>query len=61
MRIALAEALVREQRPALAIKVLGKLADASLDAKQRQFVVGLQEKARRLRKADPYEVADEDW
>jgi membrane associated rhomboid family serine protease len=61
MRIALGEALVREQRPAQAIRVLGKLADATLDAKQRQFVLGLREKARKLRESDPYEVADEDW
>ena len=61
MRIALAEALVKEHRPAQALKVLDKLPDAALDSKQRQFVAGLREKALKLREAEPYEVAEEDW
>ncbi len=61
MRIALGDALVRERRPTQALKVLDKLADAALDAKQRQFVLALRDKARKLREADPYEVAEEDW
>lgn len=61
MRIALGDALVKEHRPAQALKVLDKLDNSGLDAKQRQFVVALCEKARKGREEDPYEVAGEDW
>ena len=61
MRMALGEALIRERRPAQALKVLAKLSDAALDARQRQIVMGLREKARKLHEEDPYEVADQDW
>ncbi len=61
LRMALGEALLRERRPAQALKVLAKLADAALDARQRQVVSGWRTKARKLHEEDPYEVADEDW
>jgi len=61
IRIALGESLVRQQRPAQALKVLGKLDDAALDPRRRQAVHDLREQARALHAADPYEVADEDW
>jgi membrane associated rhomboid family serine protease len=61
LRMALGDALIRERRPAQAIKVLKKLSDTGLDARQQQLVAGLREKARKLHAEDPYEVADEDW
>jgi membrane associated rhomboid family serine protease len=61
LRLALGDALVRERRPAQALKVLAKLSDGALDGRQRQIVAGLREKARKLQAEDPYEVADEDW
>ncbi len=61
IRIALGESLVRQQRPAQALKVLGKLDDAALDPRRRQAVHDLREQARALHAADPYEVADDDW
>jgi membrane associated rhomboid family serine protease len=61
LRMALGEALIRERRPAQALKVLGKLPNESLDARQRQIMTGLREKARKLHEEDPYEVADQDW
>jgi membrane associated rhomboid family serine protease len=61
LRMALGEALIRERRPAQALKVLKKLSNDSLDARQRQVVLGLREKSRKLHEEDPYEVADEDW
>jgi membrane associated rhomboid family serine protease len=61
VRIALGETLLRQRRPAQALKVLGKLPDAALDARQRPIVLGLREKAGKLHAEDPYEVAEEDW
>ena len=61
LRMALGDALIRERRPAQALKVLAKLSDISLDERQRQILMGLREKARKLHEADPYEVADQDW
>ncbi len=61
LRMALGEALIRERRPAQALKVLAKLMDISLDERQRQILTGLRQKARKLHEEDPYEVADQDW
>ena len=61
LRMALGEALIRERRPAQALKVLAKLSDAALDTRQRQILMGMREKARKLHEEDPYEVADQDW
>jgi len=60
VRMALGETLLRQQRPAKALKVLATLADDVLDARQRQIVLTLRKEARKLHEKDPYEVADED-
>jgi hypothetical protein len=61
LRLALGDALIRERRPAQALKVLKKLPIEALEEKQKQVVLGLKAKARKLHEEDPYEVADEDW
>ncbi len=62
VRLKLAQILVVDQhRPAQALKVLRKLDESALDARQRELLAKLRAKAEQLHEADPYELADRDW
>ena len=53
--------LVKERRPAAALKVLAKLDPAALDPAREQFLGQLRAKAEQLRGEDSYELSDEEW
>jgi membrane associated rhomboid family serine protease len=61
VRLKLAEALIADNRPLQAMKVLAKLDAAGLDEQSRRAALRLHEKAKQLQEEEPYEVADEDW
>jgi membrane associated rhomboid family serine protease len=59
VRLKLAQILALElKRPAQALKVMAKIDPSALDARQREFFGRLADKAQRLHKENPYEVAD---
>jgi membrane associated rhomboid family serine protease len=62
IRLELARVLMAYQNRAVqALKVMAKIDESALDARQRQLLEAFRAKARQLHEADPYEVANEDW
>jgi membrane associated rhomboid family serine protease len=61
IRIRLGMALVADNRPKQALRVLAKIDPAALSDDNRTAVDTLRVRAEELRAQEPYEVADEDW